>query len=142
MPSPRDYNSKPGRNEANVEVQAQMLADSIAALVNAARHVKDSELGPADQEPPIGEQMGIGRPDGDGGGFKSPLTELTRQEVIDGETVTVPDRQYYPKQTIEDDNGYTFYFLPIKQAKFRDAKQQLVVFNFAEPNQKQYLAEP
>jgi hypothetical protein len=66
---------------------------------------------------------------------------MTRVDVLDGANVTVPDRTYYEKQEIEDDNGYTFYFLPIKQAKFRDAKNQTVIFNFAEPDPRQYLAE-
>jgi hypothetical protein len=141
MTAPKDYQAKPGNNAANVEVQAASLADAIARLVNAAQHLKDSELDDANQQAPIGEQMGIGKPT-EGGGFKSPLTEMTRQDVIEGETVTVPDRQYYAKQEIEDDAGVVFYFLPIKQAKFRDARQQIVIFNFAEPDQRQYLAEP
>lgn len=138
---PQGPAAAPGDNSAYIGLTTKQLTEALYKLFMAGAKAKQKELDPAEQQAALGEQMGIGR-NRSGAGFESPLTELTRREVIDGEEVIVPDRTYYDKQEIEDENGYVFYFLPIKKAKFLDAKQNLVEFNFAEPHQKQYLMEP
>jgi hypothetical protein len=67
---------------------------------------------------------------GTGSGIASPLTELTK--VVDGNTV--PDRDYYPDQTLTSSDGlFSFEVRPINKLKLTDANDALVEVVFAVP---------